>query len=292
MTAQPPTTIAVFAATGSQGGAVTDALLAKGAHVRALLRDTTSGKAQALAGRGVELVEVDTDDGQSLTTALRSVDAFWFMTVPPGGMQNPDIDGEVQQGIALANAAAAAQVPHTVFSSVGGADRDSRVPHFDSKYRVEEHLATLDLHTTIIRPVFFIENFYWFAPATEAGTLVVRLPLPDDIKLQVISVRDVGIIAAAALLDSSSVPSAIEIAGDEVTGGDIAAAFAEKTGMQARYEALPLAVLDGQSDMQSMFRWLAETPAYQADLNETRRIDPDALTLQTWLAASNYVPAS
>lgn len=292
MTAQPTTTIAVFAATGSQGGAVTEALLAKGARVRALLRDTASEKAQALAARGVELVAVNTDDAQSLTEALGGVDAFWFMTVPPGGMQNPDINGEVQQGIALANAAAAAQVPHTVFSSVGGAERDSRVPHFDSKYRVEEHLATLDLHTTIIRPVFFIENFYWFAPATEDDTLVVRLPLPDGTKLQVISVRDVGIAAAAALLDSLSVPSVIEIAGDELTGSEIAAAFAEKTGMKARYEALPLAVLDGQKDMQAMFRWFAETSAYQADLNETRRIAPYALTLQAWLTASNYVPSS
>lgn len=235
---------------------------------------------------------MNTDDAQSLTEALDGVDAFWFMTVPPGGMQNPDIDGEVQQGIALANAAAAARVPHTVFSSVGGAERDSRVPHFDSKYRVEEHLSTLDLHTTIIRPVFFIENFYWFAPATEDDTLVVRLPLPDGTKLQVISVRDVGITAAAALLDPLSVPSAIEIAGDELTGSEIAAAFAQKTGMKTRYEALPLAVLDGQEDMQAMFRWFAETPAYQADLNATRRIAPDALTLQTWLTASNYVPAS
>ena len=292
MTAQPTTTIAVFAATGSQGGAVTEALLAKGAHVRALLRDTTSEKAQALAARGVELVAVNTDDAQSLTDALDGVDAFWFMTVPPGGMQNPDINGEVQQGIALANAAAAAQVPHTVFSSVGGAERDSKVPHFDSKYRVEEHLATLGLHTTFIRPVFFIENFYWFAPATEDDTLVVRLPLPDGTKLQVISVRDVGITAAAALLDSSSVPSVIEIAADELTGSEIAAAFAEKAGMKARYEALPLAVLDGQKDMQAMFRWFAETQAYQADLNATRRIAPDALTLQAWLTASNYVPAS
>ena len=292
MTAQPITTIAVFAATGSQGGAVTKALLAKGAHVRALLRDTKSEKAQALADRGVELVGVNTDDAQSLREALDGVDAFWFMTVPPGGMQNPDIEGEVKQGIALANAAAAAQVPHTVFSSVGGAERDSKVPHFDSKYRVEEHLATLDLHTTIIRPVFFIENFHWFAPAIDDGTLVVRLPLPDDTKLQVISVRDVGITAASALLDSASVPSVVEIAGDELTGSEIASTFAEKTGMKARYEALPLAVLDGQDDMQAMFRWFAETPAYQADLNETRRIAPGALTLQTWLTASNYVPAS
>ena len=292
MTIESTPTIAVFAATGSQGGAVTDALLAQGAHVRALIRDTNSDKAKGLAGRGVELAQIDVHDAASLVTALEGVDAFWFMTTPPGGMQDADTDGETAQGIALADAAAAARVPHVVFSSVGGAERDSRVPHFDSKYRVEEHLATLGLPTTIVRPVFFMDNFQWFAPSNEDGTLVIRLPFPDGITLQMIAVRDVGTVAAAALLDPASVPETIEIAGHELTGSEIAAAFAEKTGLPTRYEALPLAVMDGQDDMQAMFRWFAETPAYQADLDKVRRIAPDAWTLHTWLDAVDYTPAS
>lgn len=287
----PSPTIAVFAATGTQGGAVTDALLARGARVRALLRDTTSGPASALADRGVELARIDIEDASSLVTALEGVDAFWFMTTPPGGMQDADTEGETAQGVALADAAAAARVPRVVFSSVGGAERDSHVPHFDSKYRVEEHLATLGVPTTIIRPVFFIDNFRWFAPATEDGTLVIRLPFPDGIALQMIAARDVGVVAAEVLLDPTAVPASIEIAGDELTGSEIAAVFAERAGMPARYEALPLAVLDGQDDMQAMFRWFAETPAYQADIAATRRIAPDAWTLRTWLEMVDYTPA-
>jgi uncharacterized protein YbjT (DUF2867 family) len=285
-------TIAVFAATGSQGGAVTDALLARGARVRALLRDTASDKAQALAERGVELAQVDVHDATSLAIALDGVDAFWFMTTPPGGMQDADTAGETAQGIALADAASAARVPRVVFSSVGGAERESHVPHFDSKHRVEEHLATLDLHVTVIRPVFFMDNFHWFAPAMEDGTLVLRLPLPDGIPLQMIAVRDIGTIAAAALLDAGAVPTEFEIAGDELTGSQIAAAFAERTGTPARYEALPLAAMDGQDDMQAMFRWFAETPAYQADIAAVQRIAPEALTFRAWLDAIAYTPAS
>lgn len=292
MTTESAPTIAVFAATGSQGGAVTDALLAQGAHVRALIRDTSSEKAKALADRGVQLAQIDVHNAASLAAALEGVDAFWFMTTPPGGMQDADTEGETAQGIALADAAATARVPHVVFSSVGGAERNSRVPHFDSKYLVEEHLASLGLHTTIVRPVFFMDNFQWFAPSTENGALVVRLPLPDGIPLQMIAVRDVGTVAAAALLDSASVPRTIEIAGDELTGSEIAAAFAERIGTPARYEALPLAAMDGQDDMQAMFRWFAETPAYQADLDEVRRIAPDAQTFGAWLTAVNYSPAS
>ena len=107
-----------------------------------------------------------------------------------------------------------------------------------------------------------------------------------------IAARDVGAIAARALLDQEAVPAEIEIAGDALTGSEIAAAFAAKTGMPARYEALPLAVMDGQDDMQAMFRWFAETPAYQADLDQVRRIAPDTWTLPQWLDAVDYTPAS
>jgi uncharacterized protein YbjT (DUF2867 family) len=140
--------------------------------------------------------------------------------------------------------------------------------------------------------VFFAENLTLMAPTVEDGSLVVRLPIPDDIPLQMIAVRDIGIIAAAALLDPDSVPQSIEIAGDELTGSEIAAAHGEKSGLPARYEALPVTVLDGQDDVQAMFRWFAETPAYQADLEQVRRIHPDTWTLRSWLDNSRTLAAN
>ncbi|MGO2994407.1 MAG: NmrA family NAD(P)-binding protein, partial [Brachybacterium alimentarium] len=133
-------TIAVYGATGQQGGAVLDALLAKGASVRALVRNPSSDRAQALAQRGVELVQADADEPASLVPALDGVKALFFMTTPPGGVQTEDTEGETRQGIALADAAKQAGVPHVVYSSVGGAERETGVPHFESKRRVEEHL--------------------------------------------------------------------------------------------------------------------------------------------------------
>lgn len=101
-----------------------------------------------------------------------------------------------------------------------------------------------------------------------------------------ITVRDIGIVAAAALLGTADVPARIGIAGDELTGSEVAAAFGVVTGRPARYEALPLEVLNGQHDMQAMFRWFAETPAYQADIAQVRAINPDVRDLKTWIAAS------
>jgi uncharacterized protein YbjT (DUF2867 family) len=292
MTTSTTRTIAVAGATGAQGGAVVDALLERGARVRALVRSIGSERARNLASRGVEVVQIDAKDPASLSTALRGVDAFFFMTTPYGQSQSTDIDGEIQQGVDFAGAATAAHVPHVVFSSVGGAERNSGVPHFESKRRIEEHLAERGLRATIIRPVFFMDNFLSMAPTVENNELVLRLPVPDGIKLQTIATRDIGVVAAAALLDPAAVPAEIEIAGDELTGSEIAAAFGEHVGLSARYEALPVEVLDGQDDLQKMFRWFADTPAYQADIGALRRIDPDLWNLQAWLKATNYSPVS
>ncbi|ADJ47444.1 nucleotide-diphosphate-sugar epimerase/NmrA family protein [Amycolatopsis mediterranei S699] len=106
MSAQPTGTIAVFGSTGQQGGAVVDALLSRGASVRALVRNPGSDRARALAGRGVELARIDIDDAASLVAALREVDALFFMTTP-AGRAPADIEGETSQGVALVDAATA-----------------------------------------------------------------------------------------------------------------------------------------------------------------------------------------
>jgi uncharacterized protein YbjT (DUF2867 family) len=288
MGTQPAGTIAVFGGTGKQGGSVIDSLLSRGAHVRALVRNPGSDRAQALVARGVELARVGIDDAASLSAALQGVGAFFFMTTPEGHTL-ADIEGETRQGIALADAAVSAAVPHVVFSSVGGAERDSGVPHFESKRRVEEHLEKSGLRVTVVRPVAFMDNFTGMGPSVENGELVLRWPLPDDIRLQLVSVRDIGRISASFLLGAAEAPGgAIEIAGDELTGSEIAAAFGEHAGLPARYEALPLQVLGDDADAQAMFRWFAETPAYQADLGAVKAIEPTAWDLRSWLRSGGW----
>lgn len=283
--------IAIYGATGKQGGAVVDALLEQGVSVRALVRDSTSQKARALHARGVEVVHADADEPSTMASALQGVRALFFMSAPPGGMATEDTEGETRQGLAVADAALAAQVPHIVFNSVGGAERHSGIPHFESKRRIEEHLEALHAPVKFIRPAFFMDNLQFMAPTIENGELVLRLPLPDGVPLQMIAARDIGAIDAAVLVNPAAIPGkALEIAGDQRTGSQLASAYAEHTGLPARYEALPLSVLDGQHDVQAMFRWLAETPAYRADLGRNRTIHPEMLDFPSWLKAVNYEP--
>ncbi|MEV6926148.1 NmrA/HSCARG family protein [Dactylosporangium sp. NPDC051485] len=281
--------IAVVGATGKQGGSVVDALLERGARVRALVRDPGAPAAQHLADRGVELTAGDLGDAASLDTLFDGVDAAFAMTTPiPAGTGQ-----ETADGTAIADAAARAQLPHLVFSSVGGAERETGVPHFESKRRAEEHIAALGIHHTFLRPVFFMDNFAGFSTSVEHGQVVVRMAMPGDIPLQMVAVSDIGKAAAAILLGATAVEgTSVEIAGDSLTGKQIAQAIGAHAGLPARYEALPLEAIASFGDTAAMFRWFTETPAYQADFAATRALVPSVLDFSSWLASSGWNPAA
>lgn len=278
-TARP---IAVVGATGLQGGATVRALLDAHAPVRALVRRPGSDAARALGELGADLAAADLDDADSLRAAFTDVAAVFAMTTPgPDGRT----DREAAQGHAIADAAAAAGVPHVVYSSVGGAERHTGIPHFDSKRDVEQYLIAQGLATTFVRPVFFMDNFAQFmTPTVDDGTLTVRMPLPAGVALQMIASTDVGAVAAAAALDPDRVAGgAVEIAGDELTGEQIAEAYGRRHGLPARYDPLPIDVLGDNADQRAMFAWFARLPAYRADFAATRALAPDVLTFPRWL---------
>ncbi|MFK4804025.1 NmrA/HSCARG family protein [Streptomyces sp. MPA0124] len=287
MSAQTTGTIAVFGATGQQGGAVVDALLDHKARVRALVRDPRSDRAQALAARGVELAAVRAEDPASSAAALAGVEAFYFMTPEANSLE--EVEAEVRIGTALVDAAVEAGVPHVVFNSVFGADRESGVPHHDSKHAIEEHLRKSGLRASMVRATAFMENFASvLAPSLEHGEIVLRMPLPEDVPLKMISVRDIGRVAAALLLGTAQAPGgAVELVGDELTGPQIAAAFGAHAGLPARYEALPVSVLPSDLD-RVMFREFAQAAEHPADPAMVRAIEPATLDLTEWIRATGW----
>ncbi|MFE2434159.1 NmrA family NAD(P)-binding protein [Streptomyces sp. NPDC059409] len=287
MSAHTTGTIAVFGATGQQGGAVIDALLDHKTRVRALVRNPQSDRAQALAARGVELAAIRADDRASLAAALATVEGFYFMTPEANSLE--EVEAEIRIGTTLVDAAVEAGVPHVVFNSVFGADRESGVPHHDSKHSIEEYLRKSGLRASMVRATAFMENFASvMAPSLEHGEVVLRLPLPEDVPLKMISVRDIGRVAAALLLGTAQAPGGVvELVGDELTGPQIAAAFGARAGLPARYEALPLSVLPNDLD-RVMFREFAEAAGSPADLSAVRAIEPATLDLAEWIRVTGW----
>lgn len=122
--------VAVVGATGQQGGAVARSLLDAGAKVRALVRDPGKPSAQALVSAGAELAIADLEDSRTLRTAFDGASRVFLMTTMGSDRGTA---GETADGIAVADAAQAAGVEHLVYSSVGGAERHTGIPHFESE---------------------------------------------------------------------------------------------------------------------------------------------------------------
>src|SRR5258706_15163029 len=180
--------VVVTGGTGNQGGAVVKSLLERGHEVRAVTRSTDSPKAKELADAGVRLVHASLEDTAALTKALEGATSLFAMTTPIGvGTQ-----AETRQGISAADAAKAAGV-HLVFTSVGSANRQTGVPHFESKYEVEQHIAKVGVRATILAPVYFMENLYLGKVQLARGIYAVALP-PTRTLAQV-AVADIGAVA-------------------------------------------------------------------------------------------------
>ncbi len=274
--------VLVTGATGSQGGSVVQALLERGYKVRGMTRNADSSAAEKLKLQGVEVVAGDFVDQDSLVCAATGVDTIFTMTTP----FEQGVEVETAQGIAITNAARQVGVGHLIYSSVANADKATGVPHFDSKYEVEKHIASSGVPYTIIAPVYFMENLItpWSVPGLRQGKLALALPV--DRPLQQIAVRDIGAFAAAIIERRESVfGHRYDIAGDELSGEESAAIISEATGRKIQYVSLSPDALRAQSeDMALMFEWLNDI-AYSADIAGLRWDLPEVgwHDFATWL---------
>lgn len=281
--------ILVIGATGQQGGAVARELLRRGHPVRALVRAPDSAAAKELDSAGVSLAAGDLEDPASLRAAMAGVRGVFAMAtfLPPLGT-----DGERRHGRAVAKAAKDTEVPHVVYSSVGGAERDTGIPHFESKWDIEQELRALDLPATVLRPAFFMENFRAQPPRLVDGTVIVRLALRPDTHLQMLATADVGVFAADAFeRPEEHIGHAVELAGDQLTGTQIAETMQQVSGLPARFVEQPVDEVRAFSeDLALMLEWFNDS-GYQADIAELRRRHPGLRTLADWLRESGWRPA-
>ncbi len=274
--------ILVSGATGHQGGAALRHLKEKHFAVRAMVRDPDSPRARGLAGQGTELVRGDFDDRDSLRAALDG--AYGAYSVQTARQQG-GTEAEVRQGIAMAEAAVRADLDHFVYSSVGSADQNTGIPHFDSKFRIEEHIRGTGLPYTIVRPVYFMENWLGMRGQIEQGTLAG--PLSPQTRLQMIAVDDIGEFIALAFAHPAHWHNrAVDIAGDELSMDEIAQAFGRAMGRDVKYQQTPWEQFEKQAgrEMFLMFRWF-EDVGYHVDISARRVEHPRLMNFDQWLRA-------
>lgn len=99
-----------------------------------------------------------------------------------------------------------------------------------------------------------------------------------------ISVQDIGEVAATAILNPNAVSGgSIEIAGDKLTGSQIAQQIEAVTGRKTSYQPIPIDAVQENIESYTMFKWFAETEAYQADIESTRQLDANLQNFTQWL---------
>src|SRR5215471_17354720 len=167
-------TILITGVTGNQGGAVAQALQGSGFHLRGLTRTPDGQRAAALARQGIDIVKGDLDDEAALRRALAGAwGVFGVQNAAEAGAEREEV-----QGKRLATLAREAGVEHYVYTSVGSANKQTGIPHFESKWRIEETVRSLRFPShVILRPVFFMENL--LAPfSLQGSTLALALGQP------------------------------------------------------------------------------------------------------------------
>jgi len=284
MPSQKP--ILVLGATGRQGGAAAKYLLSAGWSVRALSRKPDAEPARALRNNGVEVIAGSMDDPADLDKAMDgvygvfSVQNFWEC----------GYEREIRQGKNVADAAKRAGISHLVYSSVGGAERKTGLPHFESKWQIEEYIRSIGVQHTIIRPVSFMENFLRMKDAIANG-LFPSAGQPDKPQ-QFVAVDDIGAAAAKAFAEPERFAAeAFELASDELTPRQVAETFSKVLGKPVRHVQTPMEEVRKQMGEEGvkMIEWI-DREGYKADLALLRsRYGLQLTRLEEWIRRTGWV---
>ncbi len=301
--------IAVMGATGAQGGGLVRAILKdKGSlfAARALTRDVKSDQARALAAQGAEVVAADLDNLESLKRAFAGVHGaycvtfFWAHFSP---------EREIAGARAMAQAARHAGVQHAIWSTFEDTRKwiplsDDRmptlmgrykVPHFDSKAEANAAFTELRVPTTFLLTSFYWENLISFGMGPKKGSdgkLAFTLPMGDK-KLPGMTAEDIGKCAYGIFQRGSEfIGKTVGVAGEHLTGTQMAASLAKALGQEVRYNSVtPDAYrslgFPGAEDLGNMFQFKRDFEKEYCgarNLDVARALNPALQSFDQWLA--------
>lgn len=303
--------ITVLGATGAQGGGLARAILEdrnSEFSVRAVTRDVTSDKARALADLGAEVVAGDVDDAASLARVFDGAHGAFCVTFFWAHFSVAKEQAEVRS---MAAAAKQAGVKHVIWSTLEDTRKwvplsDDRmptlqekykVPHFDGKGEANAYFTEAGVPTTFLLTSFYWDNFIHFGMGPKAGSdgkLAITFPM-DDKKLPGIAAADIGGCAYGIFQDGAKwIGQTVGIAGEHLTGAQMAAAFTQALGREVAYNAVPPDVyrsfgFPGADDLGNMFQFKRDFEDYfcgARSLATSRALNPKLQTFDAWLAAN------
>jgi uncharacterized protein YbjT (DUF2867 family) len=300
--------IAITGATGAQGGSLARAILNDPQSiykVRAITRNPKSENALKLAEMGAEVVQADLDDVDSLRRAFEGAYGAFCLT---NFWEHFSPEKEIQQAANLAQAAKDAGVKHAVWSTFNDTrnwvplDDDRmptlqgkyKVPHLDSKGEANAKFAALGVPTTYLLTSFYWDNMIYFGMGPQRGpdgVLGITLPMGDK-KLPGMAAEDIGKCAYGIFKKGDSyIGKTVGIAGEHLTGYEMASALTKAVGQTVRYNDVPAEVyrgfgFPGADDMGNMFQFKRDfNDVYcgERNLDESRSLNPELQSFEKWL---------
>jgi uncharacterized protein YbjT (DUF2867 family) len=305
--------IAVAGATGAQGGGLVRAILNDPSGVfaaRAITRDARSDKARQLEKLGAEIVAADVDDEATLRAAFDGAHGAYCVTF---FWEHFSPEKEAAEARNMAQAAQAAGVQHVVWSTLEDTrqwvplsdDRmptlmgQYKVPHFDAKGASNKLFTELGVPTTFLLTSFYWDNLIHFGMGPKKGPdgkLAITLPMGDK-KLPGMAAEDIGKCAYGIFKQGSElVGKTVGVAGEHLTGEQMAAALTQALGQEIRYNDVPPEVyrglgFPGAEDLGNMFQFKRD---FEQDfcgarnLDVARSLNPGLLSFEAWLAANKH----
>jgi len=301
--------ISVIGATGAQGGGVVRAIQADKSGsfaARAITRNPNAEKAQALRSAGVEVVGADIDKPETLDKAFAGAYGAFCVT---NFWEHFSAEREVTQARNMAQAAKTAGLQHVIWSTLEDTRKwvpleDNRmptlqgkykVPHFDGKGEADQFFRDLGVPTTFLLTAFYWENLIYFGAGPQRGpdgTLAITFPM-DEKKLPSIGVEDIGKAAYGIFKRGREfINKTVGIAGEHLSGGEMAGALTRALGQEVRYNNVPPEVyrsfgFPAADDLGNMFQFKRDFNEYfrgARDLRFTRTLNPELQTFEQWLA--------
>jgi uncharacterized protein YbjT (DUF2867 family) len=303
--------IAIMGATGAQGGGLARAIAADPGgpfSARAITRHPDSDKAQALKALGVEVVAGDADDPESLDAAFAGAHGLYCVT---NYWEHLNVDREGAQASAMARVAGKAGVGHVIWSTLEDTRlriplTDKRmpvlynkyfVPHFDSKGQVDHAFENEGVPTSFLYAAFYWDNFIHFGMGPRKGDdskYVLALPL-GGAKLPGIWSGDIGRCAYGIFKrGASAVDQKFGVAGETLSGPEIAAKMGSALGRDIAFADVPFDVyrglgFPGAEDLGNMFQYqqiLGEEFYAARSSVVARELNPGLLDFDAWLSAN------